>query len=61
MGWLAAAASLALGADLARASGKVGLSRIKNAAFRSRTMASLVEKTTGDNADEEPGEVKSRS
>jgi chemotaxis protein histidine kinase CheA len=61
MGWLAAAASLALGVDLARASGKVGLSRIKNATFRSRTMARLVEKTTDDNGDEEPREVKSPS
>lgn len=61
LGWLAAAASLGLGVDLARASGKVGLSRIKNATLRSRTMASLVEKTTDENADEEPEEVKSPS
>ncbi len=55
MGWLAAAASLALGVDLARASGKVGLSRIKHATVRSRTLARLVEKTTDNNAGEEQG------
>jgi hypothetical protein len=53
MGWLAAAASLALGFDLARASGRVGLSRIKHVTFRNRTLASLVEKTTDNNTGDE--------
>ncbi len=56
MGWLAAVASIALGFDLARASGKVGLSRIKTAALGNRKATALVAKSNEETKGEPQAE-----